>query len=221
MIKTLYFDKHIIVCEKPLGVLSQGDSSRARNVPEMLKEETGSYYVEAVHRLDKPVGGVMVYARNKKSAAVLSEDVKKRAFHKEYFAVVHGRPESDSGEYRDFLFKDRERCKSYVVKTERKGAKEAILTYELIETVGDISLVKVQLQTGRTHQIRVQFSSRGMPLVGDDKYGGAADKCNIGLFSHKIGFKHPQNGKYMEFCAYPPNTYPWQKFKFFKTINDK
>lgn len=221
MIKTYHFDKQIIVCEKPVGILSQADSSRARNVPEILKEETKSYYVEAVHRLDKPVGGVMVYARSKKAAAVLSEDVKCRRFHKEYFAVVHGCPEDDSGEYRDFLFKDRKNRKSYVVKTERKGAKEAILTYEVIEKLGDLTLVKVELQTGRTHQIRVQFSSRNMPLVGDEKYGGAADKCPIALYSHKIGFNHPQTKKYMEFSAYPPNAYPWQKFSYFKAINDK
>lgn len=221
MIKTYHFDKQIIVCEKPIGILSQGDSSGAKNLPEILKAETGSYYIEAVHRLDRPVGGVMVYARNKKSAAILSDDVKKRNFHKEYFAVVHGRPESDAGEYRDFLFKDRKLCKSFVVKTERKGAKEAVLTYEVLETVGELSLVRVQLHTGRTHQIRVQFSSRQMPLVGDEKYGGAADRCNIALHSHKIGFTHPQTKKYMEFCSYPQNTYPWQKFKYFKTMFEK
>ena len=212
MIKTLYFDKQIIVCEKPSGILSQADSSGGRNMPEVLKKETGSYYVEAVHRLDKPVGGVMVYARSREAAGTLSRDVKERRFHKEYLAVVHGKPENINGTYRDFMFKDRAHCKSYVVKTERKGAREAILDYELLETVGELSLVKVQLKTGRTHQSRVQFSHRAMPLVGDEKYGGAADKCPIALFSHRLSFTHPKTKKDMDFTLFPKNTYPWNKF---------
>lgn len=216
MIKTYYFDKHIIVCEKPVGVLSQADASHAKNLPDILKSETGSYYVEAVHRLDRPVGGVMVYARNKKAAAALSGDVKKRNFFKEYYAVVHGSPKEESGQWRDFLYKDRKLCKSFAVKTERKGAKEAVLEYEVIEKAEDLALVRVRLLTGRTHQIRVQFSSRGMPLVGDGKYGGAKDRCNIALFCRKIGFRHPQSGRYMEFESEPPNAFPWQKFEFFK-----
>lgn len=213
MIKTLYFDKQIIVCEKPAGILSQGDSSGARNLPDILKKETGSYYVEAVHRLDKPVGGVMVYARSKSAAGALSKDIKEHRFEKEYLAVVHGRPESENGTYKDFLFRDKVRCKSFVVKTERKGAKEAVLDYEVLATENDLSLVKIRLQTGRTHQIRVQFSHRGMPLVGDERYGGAADKCSIALYSHRIAFSHPKTGKPIEFTLTPPNTYPWNKFK--------
>lgn len=216
MIKTYYFDKQIVVCEKPVGILSQGDESRGRNLPDVLKNETGSYYIETVHRLDRPVGGVMVYARSKKAAGILCEDVKARRFDKEYYAVVHGCPEESAGVMRDFLFKDRERCKSFVVKSDRKGAKEAILNYEVIETTGELTLVKIKLVTGRTHQIRVQFSSRGMPLVGDGKYGGAKDRCDIALHSHKIGFTHPKTRKYMEFFSTPPNAYPWQKFEFFK-----
>ncbi len=216
MIKTLYFDKHIIVCCKPVGILSQADASRARNLPDLLKSETGSYYVEAVHRLDKTVSGVMVYARNKTAAAKLCEDVKNRNFYKEYLCVVHGKPENDKGEYRDFLYRDRARCKSYVVKTQRVGAKEAILQYEVLETNGDLSLVKVVLKTGRTHQIRVQFSHRKTVLVGDDRYGGAQDKCNIALFSHKIAFTHPATKAKMEFSLLPPNTFPWNKFETLK-----
>lgn len=216
MIKTFYFDKDIIVCEKPAGILSQADSSHARNLPEILKNETGSYYVEAVHRLDRPVSGVMVYARNKRAAAVLSEAVKSRSFEKEYLAVVHGCPETPSGTYTDYLFKDRQHCKSYVVKTLRKGAKEAVLDYEVLETSGDLTLVKIRLGTGRTHQIRVQFSSRNMPLVGDEKYGGAADKCNIALYSHKLAFLHPRTKKRLEFSSMPPSVYPFNKFSYFK-----
>ena len=217
MINVLHFDKQIIVCEKPAGILSQADSSGAKNLPEILKKETHSYYVEAVHRLDKPVGGVMVYARQKEAAGILSSALKERRMHKEYLAVVHGKPEEDKGTMKDFLYRDAKHCKSYVVKSERRGAKEAILTYEVLDTIGSgkdtLSLVKIELMTGRTHQIRVQFSSRQMPLVGDERYGGAADKCNIALFSHKIGFTHPKTRENMEFSLLPPKTYPWNIFK--------
>lgn len=217
MIKTLYFDKQIVVCEKPVGILSQGDSSGAKNLPDILKHETNSYYIEAVHRLDRPVGGVIVYARSKPSAAALSSDIKNRVFEKEYLAVVHGKPKEPIGTFKDFLFKDTKHCKSYVVKSKRKGAKTAVLHYEVLETIGDLSLIKIKLETGRTHQIRVQFSSRQMPLVGDEKYGGAADKCNIALFSHKIAFKHPKTKKDMLFSLLPSATFPWNKFNFLKT----
>lgn len=217
MIKVLHFDKQIIVCEKPSGILSQADSSGVKNLPEILKKETNSYYVEAVHRLDKPVGGVMVYARSKPAAGILSTAVKNREMDKEYLAVVHGKPDADKGTMKDFLFRDAKHCKSYVVKSERKGAKEAILHYEVLESItrGNevLSLVKIRLETGRTHQIRVQFSSRQMPLVGDERYGGAADKCAIALFSHKISFSHPKTREKMEFSLLPPKTFPWNKFK--------
>ncbi|MBR3594195.1 MAG: RluA family pseudouridine synthase [Clostridia bacterium] len=217
MIKVLHFDKQIIVCEKPAGILSQADSSGARNLPEVLKKETNSYYVEAVHRLDKPVGGVMVYARSKPAAGILSAAVKEHRMQKTYLAVVHGRPEHDSGTYKDFLYRDAKHCKSYVVKSERKGAKEAILHYEVLDSAKSgsetLSLVKIELETGRTHQIRVQFSSRQMPLVGDERYGGAADKCPIALFSHRIAFSHPKTRENMEFSLCPPKVFPWNNFK--------
>lgn len=217
MIKVLHFDKQIIVCEKPAGILSQADSSGAKNLPEVLKKETNSYYVEAVHRLDKPVGGVMVYARQREAAGILSEAVKAHKMQKVYLAVVHGEPKEPAGIMKDFLYRDAKHCKSYVVKRERKGAKEAILHYEVLETLKSgndtFSLVKVELETGRTHQIRVQFSSRGMPLVGDERYGGAADKCPIALFSHKIAFSHPKTRQSLEFSLLPPKHFPWNKFK--------
>ena len=217
MTKVLHFDKQIIVCEKPAGILSQADSSGAKNLPEILKKETNSYYVEAVHRLDKPVGGVMVYARQREAAGILSEAVKAHKMQKVYLAVVHGEPKEPAGIMKDFLYRDAKHCKSYVVKRERKGAKEAILRYEVLETLKSgndtFSLVKVELETGRTHQIRVQFSSRGMPLVGDERYGGAADKCPIALFSHKIAFSHPKTRQSLAFSLLPPKHFPWNKFK--------
>ncbi len=217
MINVIHFDKQIIVCEKPAGILSQADSSGAKNLPEVLKKETNSYYVEAVHRLDKPVGGVMVYARQREAAGILSTAVKERRMKKEYLAVVHGVPAETKGTMKDYLYRDAKHCKSYVVKRERKGAKEAVLNYEVLATkqLGNetFSLVKVELLTGRTHQIRVQFSSRQMPLVGDERYGGAADKCNIALFSHKIEFAHPKTREILEFSLNPPKIFPWNKFE--------
>ncbi len=217
MIKILHFDKQIIVCEKPSGILSQADSSGAKNLPEVLKKETNSYYVEAVHRLDKPVGGVMVYARQREAAGILSKAVKERKMQKEYLAVVHGRPQEDRGTMTDFLYRDAKHCKSFVVKRERKGAKEAVLNYEVLDSIksgnNTLTLVRIELMTGRTHQIRVQFSSRQMPLVGDERYGGAADKCPIALFSHRIAFAHPKTREAMEFSLLPPKAFPWNKFK--------
>ncbi len=215
-IEILHFDKDIIVCIKPVGILSQGDESGDKNLPEILKKQTNSYYVEVVHRLDRPVGGVMVFARNKKAAGKLSEDVKNRKFSKEYYAVVSGKPEEASGNMTDYLFKDKKMCKSYVVKSERKGSKIAVLDYETAGTVkteqGEISKVKIKLGTGRTHQIRVQFSSRKMPLVGDGKYGSKINS-GLALWSHKIGFAHPKTGHYLEFTAEPDNSiFPWNRF---------
>lgn len=212
----LYFDKDIIVALKPSGILSQGDSSGMRNMPELLKKQTGSYYVEAVHRLDRPVSGVMVFARNKKAAGKLSADFANGMTDKEYLAVVAGRPENDVGVFKDYLFKDTAHCKSYTVKTLRRGAKEASLEYSTagISAAGGqtVSLVKIKLHTGRTHQIRVQFSSRGMPLLGDGKYGSRID-CPLALISRRLSFRHPSTGKRLEFFCPVPNTFPWNLFK--------
>lgn len=216
MIEVLHFDKDVIVCIKPFGILSQGDSSGAPNLPDILKKQTNSYYVEVVHRLDRPVTGVMVFPRNKKAAGILMEDMKNGRFQKEYLAVVKGKPKEKEGIFKDYLYKDAKNCKSYVVKTLRKGAKEAVLEYKLIDTAiidgEECSLVKIRLHTGRTHQIRVQFSSRGMPLLGDGKYGSHFD-CPIALQSHLIGFIHPKYKKEMVFTCPLLSSFPWNKFK--------
>ncbi len=211
----LHFDKDIIVTVKPAGVLSQGDSSGMKNMPELLKKQTGSYYVEAVHRLDRPVSGIMVFARNKKAAGRLSEDIKNGFFTKEYLAVVSGAPEEPCGVLKDYLFKDTAHCRSYAVKTPRKGTKEASLEYEALATrkLGGetASLLKIRLHTGRTHQIRVQFSSRKMPLFGDGKYGSRVNS-ELALLSYRLSFRHPGNGSHMEFICPPPSCFPWSEF---------
>ena len=171
MIELIYNDKFITVCIKPVGVLSERGNAKERNMPELLKKATGAYKIDTVHRLDKAVGGLMVYSKNQIASSSLSKQIADRKMIKEYLAVVHGSLPEKSGEMCDYLFKDSSKCKSFVVKNERKGAKFAKLEYKLLGSADykgeKFSLVKIRLCTGRTHQIRVQFSSRKMPLAGD------------------------------------------------------
>lgn len=156
-----------------------------------------------LHRLDKEVGGVMVFAKTKAAAATLSKDIAEHNFEKEYIALVAGNPENDKGEMRDLLFKDSKRNKSFVVKRERNGVKEALLEYEVLESDSVYSKVLIRLHTGRTHQIRVQFASRKMPLAGDRKYGAKDQIENIGLWSYRITFKHPESKETLVFSHEP------------------
>ncbi len=195
----LYSDTHIVVCIKPVGILSQADSSGGES---MISELSKMYDCEIfpLHRLDKGVSGVMVYAKTKFAAAKLSQDIADRRFKKEYLAVVHGVP-AEEGVMQDLLFKDSRKNKSFVVDRKRKGVKEASLQYKLIKTDGQNSLVEILLHTGRTHQIRVQFSSRKMSLLGDKKYGASDEYKNIALFSYRISFNHPKTNEQMVFRA--------------------
>ncbi len=204
----LFEDKYIVVCIKPTGLLSQADSKGAESMITRLEQITGSQ-IFPLHRLDREVGGVMVYAKTKAAAAKLSTDIAQNNFKKEYIALVHGKPEAPQGVMKDLLFKDSSRNKSYVVRRERKGVKAASLQYELIRTTssvyGELSSVSVILHTGRTHQIRVQFSSRGMSLAGDRKYGARDEFGSIGLWSYKITFNHPKTNEQMCFNKAPDN----------------
>ncbi len=182
-IRRVYEDKDIIVCIKPEGVLSQKDSFGKTNMESLLGD------VFCVHRLDREVSGVMVYAKNKKTAAVLSEQMQNGIFQKEYAAVIEGVPENDSGFLEDLLFKDSKKNKTFVVKRERIGVKYAKLHYETLISTDSISLVRVKLYTGRTHQIRVQFASRKRPIIGDKKYG-SQHSGGIALYSHSLTFVH-------------------------------
>lgn len=204
--KILHEDKEIIVCIKPFDALSE-TTAQGNGFADLLAERNGGY-IGVVHRLDRGVGGVMVYAKTPDAAASLSRLVQGRSMKKEYLAVVHGCPKSAAGTLTDLLFHDRRTNKTFVVDRPRNGVKEAILDYTVIKSVdaspfGNVSLVRVSLRTGRTHQIRVQFSSRGLPLVGDGKYGASGDRCPIALFSTRLAFSHPVTGKEMEFCALP------------------
>lgn len=188
----LYFDKDIAVCIKPVGIDSEN------KVPQILTETLGGDFY-TVHRLDKNVGGVMVYARSSKAAAELSQAIQSGEMIKEYLAVVHGTPDN-SGVMEDLLFKDSSKNKVFVVKRERKGVKKAKLEYDVV-CQGELSLVHIRLHTGRSHQIRVQFASRGFPLAGDRKYGGRDEYTAPMLFSSKITF--PYKGRSVSFEAKP------------------
>lgn len=167
-----------------------------------LEQHTGST-VYPVHRLDTLTNGLMVYAKTPKAAAFLSKEISGNRFDKEYIATVHGRPEADHGRYEDLLFKDSRKNKSFVVKRERKGVKKAVLEYEIINSAetekGIYTQVKIKLFTGRTHQIRVQFSSRGLPVAGDGKYGSKDNMKAIALTSYSLKFRHPDTGRTMLF----------------------
>ena len=188
----LHSDEGIVVCVKPVGMDSE------HQLPEALKEALGGE-IFPLHRLDQNVGGVMVYARSKKAAAALSRAIQEGSMVKEYVAMVHGTP-PESGDWTDLLFKDSRKNKVFVVKKQRAGVKSARLEYRLLQS-GESSLVAIRLHTGRSHQIRVQFSSRGFPLVGDHKYGSRAEQTAPMLFSCRITF--PYRGKNVYYEAYP------------------
>ena len=188
----LYSDRDLAVCIKPVGLDSEAE------VPAELKKALGGE-IFPIHRLDKNVGGVMVFARTKQAASALSKAVQEGQMVKEYVAMVHGTP-PESGDWEDFLFKDSRKNKVFAVKKERKGVKYARLEFERL-SAGETSLVHVRLHTGRSHQIRVQFSSRGFPLVGDHKYGSRDEKLEPMLFSCRITF--PWKGESKVFEAKP------------------
>ena len=209
----LYEDPHLLLIQKPVGVSAQ--DAEGDSMPRRLA--ACGYTVKVVHRLDKPTGGVMVYARTDTAAATLSALVGQHdRFQKEYFAVVQGCPEESEGVLTDLLYHDVRRNKSFVVNRPRKGVREAKLDYAVMETVtvdeGTFSLVKVRLHTGRTHQIRVQFASRKMPLYGDSRYGGVKGAA-LGLWSHRLTLPHPINKKVLSADSTPPlDTAPWCYF---------
>lgn len=221
-IDILYSDKSIVVCVKPAGAVSEDAPG---GMPELLRKElkrnAAVPQIFPVHRLDKGVGGVMVYALTKDAAASLTRQMTESApanagktFTKEYLAVTEGVPEPVSGRMEDLLFHDREKNRTYVVKRPRKGVKEAALEYETLASSGGdpeagvFSLVRIRLLTGRTHQIRAQFSSRKLPLCGDRRYG-AKTAGDIALWSHRLTFRHPETGEELTFRAGPPKDGPW------------
>ena len=211
--KLLFSDKDILVCVKPVGALSTDEPG---GMPELLREALGdkSADIRTVHRLDRVVGGLMVFARSQAAAASLSRQITDKSFRKEYLAVLHGIPKEKEGTLEDLLFRDSTENKTYVVKRMRKGVRQAALEYSVLAEKNGLSLVRIHLLTGRTHQIRAQFSSRAMPLVGDRKYGAAEANCEIALWSSRLSFLHPRSGEKMDFFLEPSGGYPWSEFGF-------
>ena len=211
----VFCDNSIIVCVKPAGVLSTDEPG---GVPSLAREALGdpNAEVHTVHRLDQVVGGAMVLARSKAAASALGQQVMSRRFEKEYLAVVHGAPEADAGTFTDLLWRSKPERKTYVVAEPGKDVQEAVLDYEVLGKTGALSLVRITLRTGRTHQIRCQFSSRGLPLVGDRKYSTLQDGCGIALWSHRVAFDHPDTGERIDLRLAPPAVWPWTAFDITK-----
>ncbi len=202
----LYEDAHIVVAVKPARVLSTDEPG---GMPELLRSELGTRDIRTVHRLDRVVSGLMVFARNAAAASELSRQIREGSFQKEYLAVIHGTPEPKAGRLTDLLLRDKARKMTLVTDTPQKGAQEAALRYQTEAANGSLSRVRIQLETGRTHQIRVQFASRGLPLVGERKYSTLEDPCEISLWSCRLAFSHPATGQAVEFTLEPPREYPW------------
>lgn len=215
MINVLFEDNHLLVVEKKPNILVQADDTKDKDLLSILKayvkkkyHKPGNVYLGLVHRLDRPVGGVMVFAKTSKSASRLSEQIRTHKFEKIYYAVVEGKAKKQETLI-DKLEKD---SKTNMVKVSENG-KEAILDYELIDYKDDQSLVKIQLKTGRSHQIRVQFSSRNLPLYGDQRYNKNAKVGEqIALFAKTLSFYHPVTKEKLTFELDLPNSYPWNKF---------
>lgn len=204
----IYQDRDIVVCVKPPRVLSTDEPG---GVPDLVRQELGDPHanVRTVHRLDRVVSGLMVLARNAKAASELSRQIREGLFQKEYLAVIHGRPECDTGGFWDLLMRDKARKMTMVATEEGKDVQPASLKYRVLRHANGMSRVRIQLETGRTHQIRVQFASRQLPLVGERKYSTLEDDCEIALWSYRLAFSHPYTGEPMEFILEPPEAYPW------------
>ena len=220
-INILYEDNHLLVVEKPVNVPVQKDSTNDIDMLTILKEDIkvrynkpGNVYLGLVHRLDRPVGGAMVFAKTSKAASRLSDQVRTRGLNKTYHAVVHGKFGDKQGRLENYLLKDEKTNMVSVVSQEVKGAKLAILDYFVIGVFQDYSLIKVDLHTGRSHQIRVQFSNIGHPLYGDQRYGKNVNKVGqqIALWSYGIGFRHPTMEEELDFVCKPPDVEPWNWF---------
>lgn len=214
-LNVLYEDNHVIVVEKPINVLSQGDATGDLDLLNMVKQyvkvkynKPGNVYIGLVHRLDRPVGGVMVFARSSKAASRLNKQQLEHGFDKKYLAVVNGVMDKKTDRLVDKL----EKCSDGNTIVSRKG-KESILNYAVIDINKrtNHSLVEIKLETGRHHQIRVQFASRGHYLCGDQRYG-VLDKTQLALFAYKLGFIHPITKEKMEFCIKPPREGYWTEF---------
>lgn len=218
-LKVIYEDNHIIVVEKPANIPSQGDKTGDTDMLSIIKDylkekynKPGNVYLGLVHRLDRPVGGVMVFAKTSKAASRLSEEVRNKTFKKEYLTIVNGKMEEQSAKFEDYLWKDEKKNTSYVVKPTKKNAKLASLDYEVLnyDKNENVSLLKINLHTGRHHQIRVQLSSRQHAIYGDNKYHGRGAGTGICLWAYKLTIMHPVTKEEMTFEDLPTAKGMWK-----------
>ena len=215
-INIIYEDNHLLVVEKPVNIPVQEDKSKDTDMITILKKyriehenKKGDAFIGLVHRLDRPVGGIMVFAKTSKAASRLSEEIRNNTFHKTYLAVVQNKLQK-TGILEDYLIKDKNNNISKI--TNKENGKYSALEYKVLNTKDNLSLVEINLITGRSHQIRLQFSSRGNPLVGDSKYGNNPNNINIALFAKSITFKHPTTKETLTFSLNLPNRYPFNIF---------
>lgn len=229
LLTILYEDNHLIVVLKPQNVPSQGDSTGDKDLLSMVKDyiketydKKGEAFAGLVHRLDRPTGGVMVFAKTSKAAARLSEQIKDGSFEKRYLAVVVCTPRDRQARLSDYLFKDEKNNTVKVVPAAIEGAKRAELVYKVLETTPKLTLVDIKLLTGRSHQARVQMQHIGTPIFGDVRYGGdtLAKGHNLALWAYELRFYHPVTKLPMVFVAYPPlDKTPWKFFEIERHVN--
>ena len=207
----IYQDNRVVVAVKPAGILSTDEPG---GMPSLLRQVLGADCIRTVHRLDAQTGGLMVFARSRKAASLLSEQLRQHRIRKTYLAVLHGLPQPPCGQLRDLLGRNSLRRVTYVADAPSPETREALLSYETLDTAGGLTLVRVRLHTGRTHQIRVQFASRSLPLAGDRKYGLPDDPiAPLALWAWQLSFTHPETGQAMTFTRLPPLTEPWTRFR--------
>lgn len=220
-ISILYEDNHLLVVEKLVNIPVQEDRSGDKDLLTCLKEDLkiryqkpGNVFLGLVHRLDRPVGGVMVFAKTSKGASRLSDSIRRGAFVRTYLAVVRGVVANKSGVLTNYLYKDKRKNKVFAVDANHKQGKKAVLDYEVLADKDELSLVRVNLQTGRPHQIRVQMMTAGYPLYGDQKYGEHVNKPGqqIALWAQTLAFPHPTKKEMVEVESQPPKSYPWSLF---------
>ena len=220
MIDVIYEDNHLLVVKKPINILSQGDNTNDLDMVNLLKRylkekynKPGNVFVGLIHRLDRPVGGIMVFAKTSKCSSRLSEQVRNKTIKKTYKAVIHKTMDKKEGTLKDYLYKNKKTNMVSVVTKNHKEAKDAVLDYKTLASNDEFSLVEIDLHTGRPHQIRVQFSSRNHPLYGDQRYGNSKVGEQIALWSYKLEFNHPTTKERLVFTCDTPNEYPWNLFK--------
>lgn len=224
-IPVLFEDNHLLIVEKPVNVPVQEDSSGDHDLLTMLKEDIkvryqkpGNVYLGLVHRLDRPVGGAIVFAKTSKAASRLSDMIRRRVIERTYLTVVHGVPKQKRGKLEHYLLKDSRKNKVTAEAASHPQAKQAILDYEVLESKEGFSLLAVKLHTGRSHQIRVQLATNGHPIYGDQKYGERVNKPGqqIALWSNLLSFEHPVRKEPITIQNRPPVDYPWNLWRIFE-----